>query len=114
LHPWVVALDREDFTQLKSAKHLADEYAAAIDVIFDRGRTPILIGVLNILFSDPSFAEISGKSAMDFLREDQRRAFMSWSTGHKIVLHATIERQLVDWCVQAASSKQQQQACNRH
>lgn len=84
------ALDRKDVTHLKSAKHLADEYAAAINVIFDRGRTPILLRVLNILFSDPSFAEISGKSTTDFLREDQGRAFMSWSTGHKIVLHASV------------------------
>ncbi|WP_425624352.1 AAA family ATPase [Agrobacterium radiobacter] len=84
------ALDREDSTHLKSAKHLADEYATAIDVIFESGRTPTLIRVLNILFSDPSFAEISGKSVMDFLHEDRRRAFMSWSTGHKIVLHATV------------------------
>lgn len=83
------ALDRKDFTHLKSAKQLADEYAIAIDVIFHRNRTPILLRVLNILFSDPSFAEISGKSPIDFLQEDQRRAFMSWSTGHKIVLHAT-------------------------
>lgn len=85
-----LALDRNDVTHLKSAKHLADEYATAIDVIFNRGRTPILLRVLNILFSDPSFAEISGKSTTDFLGGDQRRAFMSWSTGHKIVLHATV------------------------
>ncbi|WP_316233396.1 AAA family ATPase [Bradyrhizobium sp. SZCCHNPS2010] len=84
------ALDREEFTHLKSAKHLAEEYATAIDLIFERNRTRILIRVLKLLFSDPSFAEISGKSAVDFLREDQRRAFMSWSTGHKIVLHATV------------------------
>ena len=83
-------LDREDLTQLKSAKHLADEYATAVDSIVNKGRFSVLIHVLNILFSDPSFAEISGRSAMVFLEKDQRQSFMSWSTGHKIVLHATV------------------------
>lgn len=82
------ALDRQEITHLKSATQLGEEFATAIGQIFASNRGPILLRVLNVLFADASFADVADRP-MEFLQRDPRKVFMSMSTGHKIVLHAT-------------------------
>jgi predicted ATPase len=84
------SVDRQNTTFLKSAAKLADEFVRSIERISEANRTPVLLKVLKILFSDASFADVSGQTTMGFLQLDLRKSFMSWSTGHKIVLHALV------------------------
>lgn len=81
------ALDRQDRTYLKSADQLADEYTRTIKRILDTDRAPLLRSVLRLVLADPSFSDVPDQSGESLLDGDQRAAFMSWSTGHKIVLH---------------------------
>ncbi|MHC2297933.1 AAA family ATPase [Rhizobium mongolense] len=83
------ALDRQEVTYLKSAGQLAEEFALAVDRIFAGDRSLVLLRILKVLFADASFADVADR-ALEFLQRDLRKAFMSMSTGHKIVLHATV------------------------
>ncbi|WP_313326622.1 AAA family ATPase [Sphingobium yanoikuyae] len=85
--PDLFTLDRQESTHLKSADRLADEYAAAVKRIYAEDRTGTYLQVLNLLLADPSFADTPDASAL--LALSPRQSFMRWSTGHKIVLHAT-------------------------
>jgi predicted ATPase len=46
--------------------------------------------MIKILLSDPSFSDVPEQNPSILLDLEPRAAFMSWSTGHKIVLHATV------------------------
>lgn len=85
-----VALDRQSQTFLKSAEQLADEYARNIEVIFTDNRENLLLRVLKIILADPSFSDVPENSPRKLLDLDARSTFMSWSTGHKIVMHAAV------------------------
>ncbi|TAZ83330.1 ATP-binding protein [Rhizobium ruizarguesonis] len=82
-------LDRQEVTYLKSTGQLAEEYVVGINRIFDANRAPVLLRVLRVLFADASFADLADRP-MEFLQRDLKKTFMMMSTGHKIVLHATI------------------------
>lgn len=84
-----MSIDRQDVTYLKSAGQLADEYVRGIERIYATGRAPILLKAFKILLSDASFVDVSDRPVSEFFQGDLRKSFMSWSTGHKIVLHAT-------------------------
>ncbi|MER8905224.1 AAA family ATPase [Mesorhizobium sp. M0772] len=81
------ALDRQDRTYLKSADQLADEYANIINLIMNSDRWRLLDRVLKLLLTDPSFSDVLNQSPDALLGDDRRATFMTWSTGHKIVLH---------------------------
>lgn len=81
------ALDRQDRTYLKSADQLAEEYARTVDLIMDSDRWELLNRVLKLLLADPSFSDVPDQSPDALLSDDRRAIFMTWSTGHKIVLH---------------------------
>ena len=84
-----IALDRQAKTRLKSAEQLADEYARTIQAIFDMNRSMLLLKVLRPLLADPSFSDIPEQSPMELLKLEPKPTFMGWSTGLKIVMHAT-------------------------
>ncbi len=84
-----IALDRQARTRLKSAEQLADEYARTVQAIFDAGRSSLLLRVLRPLLADPSFSDIPDQSPMELLALEPKLTFMGWSTGLKIVMHAT-------------------------
>jgi energy-coupling factor transporter ATP-binding protein EcfA2 len=85
-----IALDRQAKTRLKSAEQLADEYDKTVQAIFNAGRITLLLKVLRPLLADPSFSDIPDESPMALLALDQKSTFMGWSTGLKIVMHATM------------------------
>lgn len=84
-----ITLDRQAKTRLKSAEQLADEYARTVQAIFDAGRSTLLLRVLRPLLADPSFSDIPDQSPIELLALEPKSTFMGWSTGLKIVLHAT-------------------------
>ncbi|MEO9788872.1 MAG: AAA family ATPase [Aurantimonas coralicida] len=84
-----IALDRQAKTRLKSADQLAEEYARTVQAIFDANRYLLLLRVLRPLLADPSFSDIPDQSPMWLLALDPKSTFMGWSTGLKIVMHAT-------------------------
>ncbi|BBB14252.1 AAA family ATPase [Sphingopyxis sp. FD7] len=84
-----IAFDRQVRTRLKSAEQLADEYARTIQAISEAGRSQLLLRVLRPLLADPSFSDIPDQSPMELLALEPKSTFMGWSTGLKIVMHAT-------------------------
>lgn len=80
-------LDRQNRTYLKSAEQLADEFARLASRILGSDRESLLHRVLRVVLSDPSFSDFADGSSVALLSEDPHATFMSWSTGHKIVLH---------------------------
>jgi energy-coupling factor transporter ATP-binding protein EcfA2 len=81
------ALDRQDSTYLKSADQLADEYARTLSRILGTAREGLLRQAIRLLLADPSFSDVPDQSVAMLLEGDPRETFMSWSTGHKIVMH---------------------------
>lgn len=81
------ALDRQDRTYLKSADQLANEFARTVSGVLESERAGLLRRVLKLLLSDPSFSDVPSQSQGSLLGADPKVAFMSWSTGHKVVMH---------------------------
>ena len=79
--------DRRTTTRLKSLDKLADEFHEMINRIADSDDNELLDTVLEPLFAESSFADLESKNRTELLRAKPREAFLSWSTGHKIVLH---------------------------
>ncbi len=84
-----IAFDRQVRTRLKSAEQLAEEYARTVQAISEAGRSMLLLRVLRPLLADPSFSDIPDQSPMELLALEPKSTFMGWSTGLKIVMHAT-------------------------
>lgn len=82
-------LEKSSITKLKSIEQLADEFSVLITRITNRDdRKELFVEALEPLLADPSFVEL--KSQIDFLFDGEyaRALFLSWSTGHKIAIHA--------------------------
>ena len=84
-----------DLTRLWEALHggkviqqLADEFERTVKKIITDKREHLLEGALTLLLADPSFNDLSDRSASGLLGSESRQLFLRWSTGHKIVLHA--------------------------
>jgi hypothetical protein len=84
-----IALDRQTRTRLKSAEQLADEYARTLQAIGEGSRFGLLLRVLRPLLADPSFSDIPDQEPTELLGLEPKSTFMGWSTGLKIVMHAT-------------------------
>lgn len=80
--------DRQPRTFVKSADQLAQDFERTVDRIWQAGRQDLYLRALNILASDPSFSD-AGPEAGAALATARAEQFDNWSTGHKIVMHAT-------------------------
>lgn len=87
-HKYSDDMDRQNRTYLKSIDALSGEYSRTIARIISENRLNLLVSVFGIAMSDPSFSDFSENPGISFLERDQKTLFMSWSTGHKIVMHA--------------------------
>ncbi|MGV1785854.1 MULTISPECIES: AAA family ATPase [Agrobacterium] len=74
-------------TRLKSIDALATEFEQLVNVISNGGRRPVFLEALAPLLSEPSFAQRGDEGEAEFILNEPKRAFLSWSTGHKIALH---------------------------
>ncbi|MEZ2129750.1 MULTISPECIES: AAA family ATPase [unclassified Sinorhizobium] len=83
----VATQDRRTTTRLKSLDQLADEFDRLIQQISLNNDGPLLDEALKPIFDDPSFADVESLQLLEMVGSDARSAFLSWSTGHKIVLH---------------------------
>lgn len=83
----LTAQDRRTTTRLKSLTQLAEEFERLIAQIESNGDHKLLDAALEPLLADPSFADIDSDERDALLGPDPRRAFLDWSTGHKIALH---------------------------
>jgi predicted ATP-dependent endonuclease of OLD family len=83
-----MALDRQHRTVLKSIDQLASEFERTIAQIWKAGRHDLFNSVVKILASDPSFHDL-GPNPTSLISNAPGKIFAGWSTGHKIVMHAT-------------------------
>jgi energy-coupling factor transporter ATP-binding protein EcfA2 len=83
-----VATDRQHRTLLKSIDELAVEFARTIERIWKDGRHDLFNDTVKILASDPSFQDLGPHPTSTILQAPEG-VFARWSTGHKIVMHAT-------------------------
>ena len=81
-------LDRQEVTLLKSSDDLKNEFVANIARIKSQHRIDLFSKVCRLLTSDTSFADL-GANPADSILADPSLWFSNWSTGHKIVMHAT-------------------------
>lgn len=80
-------IDRQELVILKSSEDLTNEFGATVARIIEMDRKNLFSDVCRILASDISFADLGenpGASVLQFPVD----WFRSWSTGHKIVMHA--------------------------
>ena len=84
-----VTTDRQRRTLLKSIDDLATEFVLMIERIQEVERHKLLGSVVDILAGDPSFEDLGADPTSAILRTPER-VFQLWSTGHKIVMHATM------------------------
>ncbi|MFL9966592.1 AAA family ATPase [Paraburkholderia sediminicola] len=80
--------DRQEVTVLKSANTLATEFSRIIARIRDLNRLSLLNSALRPVLEDPSFNDVRDTLVQKILSPDCEKAFIDWSTGHKIVIHA--------------------------
>jgi len=83
-----IATDRQRRTRLKSIDELAAEFERTIERIWKVERHDLFDSAVKILASDPSFQDL-GPHPTSTIRQAPKEAFAHWSTGHKIVMHAT-------------------------
>lgn len=74
-------------TRLKSIEALALEFEHYVTMINSGGRRALFRAALEPLLSEPSFAQRGDEGEADFIMNEPRTSFLSWSTGHKIALH---------------------------
>lgn len=84
----VVAVDQDRLRQnlLKPVEKLAEEFERTLDRIAKKGRKEVFDHVLEKLFSDPSFNDQRGLGLQQLKDGNPRQTFLTWSTGHKIVM----------------------------
>lgn len=83
-----LATDRQHRTLLKSIDELAAEFTRTIERIWQAGRHDLFDAAVKILASDPSFQDL-GSHPTSTISQAPGDVFAQWSTGHKIVMHAT-------------------------
>lgn len=79
--------DRRPTTHLKSLDQLADEFKCLCDRIVEGKKSGDFDAALEPLLLDSSFSDLEAPDHKSLLGDDSRKAFLSWSTGHKIALH---------------------------
>lgn len=81
-------LDRQALAILKTSEDLTKEFVATVARLQEQGRAELFGEVCRILASDPSFADLGADPGASIIGYAEAW-FHSWSTGHKIVMHAT-------------------------
>ncbi|ASP80482.1 AAA family ATPase [Sinorhizobium meliloti] len=81
------SLAPQAITRLKSIEALASEFERYVSVINSGGRRALFRMALEPLLSDPSFAQRGDEGEAEFIMNEPKNSFLSWSTGHKIALH---------------------------
>ncbi|WP_082925876.1 ATP-binding protein [Xanthomonas nasturtii] len=91
IKPPQVSMERRNSTRLKSIDALANEFEELLKAIRKNGGSKLFETAIESLVADPSFRDLKFQLA-DLISKPQRsrRHFMSWSTGHKIVLHVIV------------------------
>ncbi len=79
--------DRRPNTRLKQLSVLADEFSKLIGLLSESSRFEEFARAVAPLLQEPSFASYGHTTVAGLLTDDPRTAFLSWSTGHKIVMH---------------------------
>lgn len=82
------ATDRQNRTLLKSIDELAAEFVRTIERIWQAGRHDLFDAAIILLASDPSLQDL-GEHPASTISQAPGDLFAQWSTGHKIVMHAT-------------------------
>lgn len=82
----VVDQDRLHRTLLKPIEKLADEFERTLHQISKKGREEIFDVALEKLLSDASFSGSSDLCLDSLMKDGAKKRFLSWSTGHKIVM----------------------------
>lgn len=80
--------DRQETVLFKSGEELTAEFDRTVKRIREMGREKLFSEVCSILASDPSFLDLGADPGATVL-EHPVEWFQIWSTGHKIVMHAT-------------------------
>lgn len=83
-----IFVDRQHRTLLKSIDQLAGEFERTIERIWKAGRHDLFNSVAQILAGDPSLHDL-GPNPASTISQASGELFARWSTGHKIVMHAT-------------------------
>jgi predicted ATPase len=78
---------RPTITRLKSIDVLAAEFEQYVTAISSGGRRQLFLAALEPLLSEPSFAQRGDEGEAEFIINEPKTSFLSWSTGHKIALH---------------------------
>ena len=78
---------RQAITRLKSIEVLASEFERCVTMINNSGRRALFLAALEPLLSEASFAQRGDEGEAEFIIDEPRNSFLSWSTGHKIALH---------------------------
>jgi energy-coupling factor transporter ATP-binding protein EcfA2 len=86
--PSAAATDRQRRTLLKSIDELATEFTRTIEHIWKAERHDLFDAAVKIIASDPSFRDL-GAHPTSTISQAPGDVFALWSTGHKIVMHAT-------------------------
>lgn len=81
-------LDRQELAILKTSEDLTNEFVSTIGRLREQGRADLFGEVCKILASDPSFADLGADPGASVIGYPEAW-FHTWSTGHKIVMHAT-------------------------
>jgi energy-coupling factor transporter ATP-binding protein EcfA2 len=82
-----LGLDRQERILLKSSEQLSEEFGAVVGRISEIDRRDLFTEACRILASDTSFLDLGIDPAATVV-ENPIGCFRSWSTGHKIVMHA--------------------------
>jgi energy-coupling factor transporter ATP-binding protein EcfA2 len=80
--------DRQENVLFKTGEELTAEFDRTVKRIREMGREELFSDACNILASDPSFLDLGTDPGATVL-EHPVEWFQIWSTGHKIVMHAT-------------------------
>jgi len=80
--------DRQETVLFKTGEELTAEFDRTVKRIREMGREELFSEVCSILASDPSFSDLGADPGATVL-EHPVEWFQIWSTGHKIVMHAT-------------------------
>lgn len=83
-----LGLDRQELAILKTSEDLTTEFVASVARIQKQDRATLFNKVCAILASDASFADL-GDNPGTSIMASPGQWFSNWSTGHKIVMHAT-------------------------
>jgi predicted ATPase len=80
-------VDRTEHTLLKPLEQIASEFVHTLQLIENKNRIGLLSQAVTPILGDPSFNDLPTRTISSLFDSDRHASFMSWSTGHKIVMH---------------------------